>query len=205
MEEDAALIDRRVYVIDDDDPLARATIRRMLTGSGVYSEEFESAGDFLQKQPDLPMGCILLNLRLHGIGGLRLLKQLKDRGVPDPVIMISGQVDVPEAVEAIKSGAIDFIEKPFRKERLLDVVNKAFDLVRSHQQRENIQRSVNFSGREQQVLNGLAEGATNKLIARQLGISSRTVEMHRAKIMRKLGVKTAAHAVLVAREAGFLG
>lgn len=203
MQNESALVDRRVYVIDDD-ALVRATIRRMLTGAGIYSQEFETAADFLDDQSSLPMGCILLDLRLPSMSGLELLRILKRSDVRDPVVMISGQADLPDAVDAIKAGALDFLQKPFRKERLLEVVNDAFEVVRSHQQRDRFQRTVVLTDREKQVLSSLAEGATSKLTARQLGISSRTVEMHRANILKKLGAQTAAQAVFTAKENGLL-
>ena len=203
MQNESALVDRRVYVIDDD-ALVRATIRRMLTGAGIYSQEFETAADFLDDQSSLPMGCILLDLRLPSMSGLELLRILKRADVRDPVVMISGQADLPDAVDAIKAGALDFLQKPFRKERLLEVVNDAFEVVRSHQQRDRFQRTVVLTDREKQVLSSLAEGATSKLTARQLGISSRTVEMHRANILKKLGAQTAAQAVFTAKENGLL-
>ena len=93
MTSEAKLIDRRVYIIDDDEAV-RATLRRTLTGAGIYSEEFGTAGEFLEAQPDLQIGCILLDLRLPEMNGLELLRALKQRGVPDPVVMISGQADV---------------------------------------------------------------------------------------------------------------
>ncbi|HEY9552648.1 response regulator transcription factor [Allosphingosinicella sp.] len=197
------LIDRRVYVIDDDEAV-RATLRTILTGAGIYSEEFGTAAEFLRAQPDLPIGCILLDLRMPEMSGLELLRTLKERGVPDPVVMISGQADLPDAVDAIKAGALDFIQKPFRKARLLEVLEQAFAAVREHKGREKVQRSIILSPREKEVLHGLAGGLTSKHIARELGISSRTVEMHRAKLGRKFGVQSMTRAVLIAKEAGLL-
>lgn len=204
MQDKSVFIDRRVYVVDDDD-LVRATIRRMLTAAGIYSQEFASAGAFLKEQPSLPLGCILLDLQLPEMSGIDLLKQLKDADVRDPVVMISGQADVPDAVEAIKAGALDFIQKPFRKERLLEVVGQAFEVVRDHHRRDQVRKAAVLTQREKEVLRGLAEGLTSKHIARELGISSRTVEMHRANIGKKFGAQTTAQAVLMARETGLLG
>lgn len=203
MTSEAKLIDRRVYIIDDDEAV-RATLRRTLTGAGIYCEEFGTAAEFLEAQPDLQIGCILLDLRLPEMSGLELLRTLKQRGVPDPVVMISGQADLPDAVDAIKAGALDFIQKPFRKARLLEVLEQAFAIVREREAREAVQRSIILSPREKQVLQGLAEGLTSKHIARDLGISSRTVEMHRANLGRKLGVQSMTKAVLIAKEAGLL-
>ena len=203
MTSEAKLIDRRVYIIDDDEAV-RATLRRTLTGAGIYSEEFGTAAEFLEAQPDLQIGCILLDLRLPEMSGLELLRTLKQRGVPDPVVMISGQADLPDAVDAIKAGALDFIQKPFRKARLLEVLEQAFAILREREARDEVQRSIILSPREKQVLQGLAEGLTSKHIARDLGISSRTVEMHRANLGRKLGVQSMTKAVLIAKEAGLL-
>src|SRR5690349_13934317 len=117
--------DHRIYIIDDDDQV-RTMLRRMVTSAGIYSQEFATAAAFLEAHSSLPRGCILLDLRMPEMDGLELLRRLKERHDRSPVVMISGQADIPDAVDAIKSGAFDFVQKPFQKERLLDVIHDAF-------------------------------------------------------------------------------
>jgi two-component system response regulator FixJ len=196
------VIDRRAYVIDDE-PALRSTIRRILTPTGILTEEFDSAEDFLASATERPIGCILLDLKLPGISGLDLLEQLRGSGVADPVVMISGHGDIPLALAAVKAGAMDFIEKPFRKEQLLNVVEAAFALVARLQQSHQGGLDA-LSPRERELLLQFRGGASNKVVAHALGLSVRTVETHRANILRKLGVDNLTQALFLAKEAGLL-
>lgn len=202
--ETTRLLDRRAYVVDDDE-LIRSMLRRMLTGAGIYSEQFASAAAFLDALPKLPVGCILLDLRLPEINGLELLRALKQRGRPDPVIMISGEADFPDAVDAIKTGALDFLQKPFRKDRLLEVIDQAFATVQTIQESGTSDGPAALTRREQEILAALADGSTSKLVGRALGISSRTVEMYRARIVKKLRVQNMVQAIIKAKETGLIG
>lgn len=195
--------DRRVYIIDDDEQI-RTMIRRMVTGAGIYSQEFDSALSFLDVQATLPRGCILLDLRLPQMSGLDLLRRLKELHDRSPVVMISGQADIPDAVDAIKLGAFDFIQKPFRKERLLGVIGEAFSYLFPADGERGSRSPEPPTKRELDVIRFLARGQSNKDIARELGLSVRTVEMHRANLLTKLGAKSATQAVLIARDQGLL-
>jgi two-component system, LuxR family, response regulator FixJ len=194
--------DRRLYIIDDD-PSVRTMIRRAVTGSGIYSEEFSDAVEFLSVREDRTRGCILLDLRLPGMDGLGLLKKLKELNDRSLVIMISGQADFPDAVSAIKLGAFDFIQKPFRKDRLLEVLKEAYEHIYPRQE-TGAHRPEPLNQRELEVVRSLARGHTNKEVARELGLSPRTVEVHRANILSKLGAKSATQAVLIVRDQGLL-
>lgn len=195
------MMDRRVYIIDDDKSV-RAVIRRMVTSVGIYSQEFGNAAEFIAARPKLPPGCILLDLRLPEMSGLELLKRLKQTHDRKPVIMISGQADIPDAVDAIKLGAFDFVQKPFSKERLLDVLGDAYSYLFERQAAASSAEPP--TQRELDVARCLARGATNKEIARELGLSSRTVEMHRANLIAKLNAKSATQAILMIRDQGLL-
>jgi len=195
--------DRRVYIVDDDQAV-RAMIRRMVTSVGIYSEEFGDAAEFLAARATLAPGCILLDLRLPQMSGLELLKRLKAADDRMPVIMISGQADIPDAVDAIKVGAFDFIQKPFNKERLLDVLGEAYAYLFRSEGVHGNRASAPLTPREIDVARHLAQGASNKEIARALDLSSRTVEMHRANLIAKLNAKSATQAVLMMRDQGVI-
>lgn len=200
--ESEILIDRRAYVIDDNDELRR-TVSRMLTGAGIYTETFDSSEAFLEKFADLPLGCILLDVRLPGLNGLELLQRLKREGLPHPVIMMSGHGDIPTAVEAVKGGARDFVQKPFRKDELLAVVGLAFEAITSLA-RSGAHRIELLTPREKNILAAFAHGIPNKIVANNLGLSTRTVEMHRANIVKKLKVDNLTQALFLAKESGFI-
>ena len=172
---------RRAYIVEDDAALRR-TMVRMLSGAGVESEEFETAEEFLADYSNRPIGCVLLDVRLPGMDGLERLEQTAELDPANPIIMVSGFGDIPSAVRAVKMGALDFVQKPFRKEQLLDVLDK----------------------RERDVLAAFADGAPNKVVAHRLELSPRTVEMHRARIFKKLGVRNLPQALLRARTAGLI-
>ncbi len=179
-----------VYIVDDD-----ANVRRFL--SGLISSidlEVEAYGDgkeFLDAYRPRKHGCILLDIRMPGMGGLELQRELRERAIRLPVIFVSGHGDVEIAVCAMKAGAVDFIEKPFNNDHLLDRVQKAvaesLNAHRTQARQDEIERRIaSLTPRENQVLDLVALGETNKSIAQQLSISQRTVEIHRAKVMEKM-------------------
>ena len=195
------MADRHAYIVDDD-PALRRTVGRMLAEAGVTAEEFETAEAFLDGYSERPLGCVLLDVRLPGIDGLELLERIANLVPPNPVIMLSGYGDIPSAVRAVKRGAIDFLQKPFHKAQLLDVVEKAFEeierTVRTHQD------FATLTPREREVLLAFKDGAANKIVAWRLDLSPRTVEMHRARILKKLGVSNLTAALLRARDADLM-
>jgi two-component system response regulator FixJ len=193
---------RRTYIVDDDAALRR-TIMRLLDDTNSEAQEFDSAERFLEGYSERPIGCVLLDVRLPGMDGLELLDRISDLSPPNPVVMLSGFGDVPSAVRAVRMGAIDFLQKPFRKDELLQVVGKAFDKIAGI-----LSRARGFEAltpREREVLTALGDGASNKLVAARLGLSPRTVEMHRARLFKKLGVTNLTQAQLRARDAGLIG
>lgn len=202
MTEPRSSFDRRAYIVDDDAAL-RNTIRRILTGLGILTEEFGSAECFLIDQPRRPLGCVLLDVSLPGMSGIELLHRIKGGTAPHPVIMISGHGDIPVAVEAVKAGALDFVEKPFRAEQLRQAVESGFKLI-AEIDRSHSSISGTLSERERETLRAFAGGAQNKAVAEALGISIRTVEMHRANIIKKLGVDNLTQALFLAKDGGYL-
>jgi two-component system, LuxR family, response regulator FixJ len=198
----AGLIDRRAYVIDDE-PGLRSLVRRILTPAGILTEEFESGEAFLPGLHDRPLGCILLDVNLPGLSGLELLDRLRAEGIRDPVIMVSGHGDIPLALGAVKAGAMDFIEKPFRKEQLLKVVGEAFEAVAALQN-SGEGKIGSLTAREREVLDAFRDGTSNKVVARELHLSVRTVETHRANILKKLEVENLTQALFLAKDSGLL-
>jgi len=194
--------ERLVHLVDDDDAIRRSA-GFMLKTSGFRVQTYESGDQLLKSAASLDLGCILLDIRMPGIDGLEVQQALKERGVGLPVVIMTGHGDVTLAVQAMKAGAIDFIEKPFEKAVLLEAIDQAFHrLERSTEVRERAKEAeVRLNGltpREREVLEGLAQGLPNKTIAYDLGISPRTVEIHRANLMTKLGVKSLSEALRIA-------
>lgn len=193
-----------VCVIDDDS-LVRKTIGSILNDAGYVVEDHASGSEFLSSIDKLTdrnaIGCVLLDVKMPGMDGLEVLHQLATREVELPVVMISGQGDISTAVQAMRNGAIDFIEKPFTPEQLVKAVEANY---RTEQpSRDAIPSELaNLSQRELEVLQLLVEGDANKMIAFKLGISQRTVEVHRARIMERLEVRTFAELVRKAIAAG---
>jgi two-component system, LuxR family, response regulator FixJ len=178
-----------VHVIDDDDAV-RESVEFMLRTAAFDVKTYDSATAFLKLLPDIRFGCIVTDIRMPEMSGLDLLRRLRELAVKMPVIVITGHGDVPLAVEAMKSGAVDFIEKPFDDEVLLASIRGALDTQhqegRQDAERVDIQdRIASLSARERQVLEGLVAGLPNKTIAYDLGISPRTVEVYRANVMTK--------------------
>lgn len=197
---------RLVHIIDDEDSVRRSA-GFMLKTSGYAVRSWESGVAFLKEVRHAEVGCILLDIRMPEMDGLEVQQALNERGVTMPVIVLTGHGDVAIAVKAMKAGAVDFIEKPFDTDVLLDAIGRAF---------ERIERSVDvlvraadadlvlgaLSPREREVLDGLAQGYPNKTIAYDLGISARTVEVHRANVMAKLGARSLSDALRIAFAAG---
>jgi len=193
---------RLIHLVDDDEAIRRSA-GFMLKTSGFRVQSYESGDHLLKGAASLEPGCILLDIRMPGMDGLEVQQALKEKGVGLPVVIMTGHGDVTLAVQAMKAGAVDFIEKPFEKAVLLGAIDQAFSrLDRSSEARERAKEAeVQLNGltaREREVLDGLAQGLPNKTIAYDLGISPRTVEIHRANLMTKLGVKSLSEALRIA-------
>lgn len=197
---------QNVYVVDDDD-LARKTIVGILETEGFQAQAFASGPDLLDAIDAAPFGTILLDVKMPGMDGLETLARLTEKNVRMPIMMISGFGDISMAVRAVKAGAIDFIEKPFEPDELVAAIASSHEnyahgpVDPSADPFENTPVGV-LSKRERQVLSLLINGDSNKVIAYKLNISPRTVEFHRAKIMKRLDVTTFAELVRVAVSSG---
>lgn len=187
----------------DDDASVRRSVGFMLKTSGLNVQAYESGVELLGRASQLDEGCILLDIRMPGMDGLEVQQALQDRGVSLPVIIMTGHGDVGLAVKAMKAGAVDFIEKPFEKQTLIASLEEGFNRLSkkeaTHDRRKNAEvRLQALTPRERDVLNGLAQGLPNKTIAYDLGISPRTVEIHRANLMTKLEVRSLSEALRIA-------
>ncbi len=186
----------KVYIIDDAKEV-REAIKLLMLSVGLDVVEFESADDFIVKTKDFTRleGCILLDVRMPGMSGLSLLEKLSGIKCAPPVIIITGHGDIPMAVKAVQAGAINFIEKPFNEQELLDSVHRAFK-IDSIKRGKNIKikaikdRLNALTNREEQVLHAITDGQRNKVIAANLNISQSTVEAHRAKVMEKMNAES---------------
>jgi two-component system, LuxR family, response regulator FixJ len=183
-----------VYVIDDDDS-ARHSLEFLLDVAGIRVRSFGSADAFLQSSPALTGACVVTDVRMPGTSGVELAEKLKQRDAAVPVIVITGHADVPLAIQAMKAGAADFIEKPFDDEVILSAIRKA-SAEKSEGDQLQAERNVvlerigSLSAREREVVDGLVAGKANKVIAFDLEISPRTVEVYRANAMMKMQAKT---------------
>ena len=191
----------------DDDRDVRLMISYMLTDAELKSHPFASGADFLAALPDLQPGCILLDVRMPDMDGLAVMAELSRRDIDWPVVFMTGHGEVPVAVEAMKLGAIDFLQKPFAEEALLACFARGFALLDARSAAAERRRSARervdlLTTRESEVLRSLLAGLSNKLIAERLGISLRTVEMHRGNMMDRLRVDNLAEALTLAMEAG---
>ncbi len=198
--------DATVFVVDDD-PAVRDSLKALLESDDLTVEIYGTCQEFLNA-PDINRGgCLLLDVQMPEMNGLELQQKLADNGSTLPVIIITGHGDVPIAVKAMKAGAVDFIEKPFTDDIILDSVRRALELgVRSRREQVSVDQAEagikRLTTREYEVLEHLVVGRLNKQIAYDLGISARTVEIHRARVMEKMGVRTLAHLVRLALAKG---
>lgn len=195
-----------VHVIDDDQAM-RESIDFLLTAAEYEVQLYDSATAFLAALPQAAFGCILSDVRMPGIDGLDLLKRLKAGGSKLPVLIMTGHGDVPLAVEAMKLGAIDFIEKPFDDDRLIALIDAALkqasDGARTEAMVQDIAARIQtLSPRERQVMDGLIAGMSNKVIAREFDISPRTIEVYRANVMTKMQAGSLSELVRMAMRAG---
>jgi len=188
-----------VYVVDDDEAV-RDSLTLLLKAVGLSGRAYGSAAAFLENYDPEQHGCLVADIRMPGMSGLDLQETLKERGAPIPLIFITGHGDVPMAVDAMKSGALDFIEKPFRDQDLLDRVHQALAWDKERRT-ENLQtlaireRLATLTPRETEVMERVVQGQANKVIAMDLGVSQRTVEIHRARVMEKMAVRSVAKLV----------
>jgi len=197
-----------VHVIDDDEAV-RESLEFLLSTARLQVRTYDSATAFLSSLPNAQSGCIVTDVRMPEISGVDLLRRLKDLKIVMPVIVITGHGDVQLAVEAMKIGAADFIEKPFDDERLLAAVRSALGRLDKNSQQESeraslLGRLATLSSREREVLEGLVAGKPNKIIAFDLGISPRTVEIYRANVMTKMNAGSLSDLVRMALLAGLL-
>lgn len=193
-----------IHIVDDDAQV-RAATSYLLSSHGYATETYEGGAEFLARAP-LDRGVLLLDLRMPAMGGHQVLEELVRRGAPIPVVVMSGHGELGAAVEAMKLGAVDFLSKPPSEEELLSAVRRALALFSEGQEKRNAeqeaaQRLERLSPRERQMLQGLVAGLSNKEIARRLGLSPRTVEMHRANMMDELGTETLPEALRIALDA----
>lgn len=195
-----------VYVVDDD-PLMLSALRRVFAAAGLSVRTYASGPELLEDRSSLGgHGALLLDVKMPGMTGLELQRELVARAVHLPVIFLTGSGDVPMAVEAMRNGAVDFLEKPFDNAQLVARVRKAFALAGKPKSASALdvdyrRRKATLTPREGEVLDAMVTGKTSKEIGRQLGASHRTVEIHRARVMEKMGVKTLAELVRMSIEA----
>lgn len=197
-----------IYVIDDDEAM-RDSLNFLLDSSGYSVTLFDDAQRFLEALPDLAFGCIVSDVRMPGIDGIELLKRMKAQHSPFPILIMTGHGDVPLAVEAMKLGAVDFLEKPFEDDRLIAMIETAIRQAEPAAKSEAIAqdlaaRVASLSPRERQVMEGLVAGLSNKLIAREYDISPRTIEVYRANVMTKMEASSLSELVRLAMRAGML-
>jgi two-component system response regulator FixJ len=198
--------DRCVYVVDDDEAV-RDSLSVLLESNAYAVRSFGSAPEFLAAAPSLPVGCLIADIRMPEMDGLELQQQLIDRSLDFPLIVITGHGDVPLAVRAMKAGAVDFIEKPFASEAILASLDMALSRLVARSEQDPtaaaaIAKLALLSPREREVLEGLLAGLPNKTIAYDLAISPRTVEIHRARVMDKMGARSLSELVRLALAAG---
>jgi FixJ family two-component response regulator len=188
-----------VFIVDDDAAI-RFAMQALMDSVNLNHEIFESGDAFLERITEQRPGCLVLDIRMPGLGGLELQEELIKRGNTLPIIFITGHGDVPMAVEAMQKGAVDFIQKPFRDQELLDRIREALatDEERREEQQQHAevnQRLDRLTNREREVFDLVVTGKPNKVIAYELGVSQRTVEIHRARVMEKMQARSLADLV----------
>jgi|TARA_R110002072_G_scaffold209069_2_gene366565 FixJ family two-component response regulator len=194
-----AALEPKVYIVDDDEAV-RESLALLLDSMDQNCQSFNSAGDFLHAYSGDMTGCLVLDIRMPGMNGLELQKQLNVQGSILPIIFVTGHGDVPMAVEAMQHGAVDFIQKPYREQDLLDKINMAIALDENNRdalehRHKIIEKLSALTPREKEVMEMMVNGNANKVIAIDLGISQRTVEIHRARVMEKMETNSLAHLV----------
>jgi FixJ family two-component response regulator len=194
-----AALEPKVYIVDDDEAV-RESLALLLDSMDQDCHSFSSAVDFLDAYSGDMTGCLVLDIRMPGMNGLELQKQLNAGGSILPIIFVTGHGDVPMAVEAMQHGAVDFIQKPYREQDLLDKINMAIALDESNREalehrHKIIEKLSTLTPREKEVMEMMVNGKANKVIAIDLGISQRTVEIHRARVMEKMATNSLAHLV----------
>jgi len=188
-----------VFIVDDD-PAIRFAMQALMDSVNIEHEIFASGDEFLEGVNDHRAGCLVLDIRMPGLGGLELQEELVKRGSTLPIIFITGHGDVPMAVDAMQKGAVDFIQKPFRDQDLLDRIREALktDQERRAEQKKHAEvaeRLSRLTNREREVFDLVVTGKPNKVIAYELGVSQRTVEIHRARVMEKMQARSLADLV----------
>lgn len=194
-----------VFVVDDDEAICES-LRLLIGDIGLEVTTFTSARQFLSEYDPSQAGCLVLDVRMSGMSGLELQSRLRESGWWIPIIIITGHGDVPMAVEALKAGAMDFIEKPFRDQVLLDSIQKATELDsrtrRQWKEARDVQSRLRLlTEREREVMDRLVAGKTNKSIAYELGISPKTADFHRANVLQKVGVNSVVELVRLVQKA----
>jgi len=198
----------KVYVIDDDEAM-RDSLDFLLDSANFDVTLFETALKFLDALPSLEFGCVVSDVRMPGLDGIELLKRMKARHSRFPIVIMTGHGDVPLAVEAMKQGAVDFLEKPFEDDRLIGMIEAAIRQAEPALKSESVTQDIaariaSLSPRERQVMDGLIAGLSNKLIARDYEISPRTIEVYRANVMTKMQANSLSELVRLAMRAGLL-
>ena len=193
-------------LIADDDEAVRDSLQILLEASGYRVRSFASGSEFLSAARPEGEACLVIDVRMPGLGGLEVQERLQAEGAALPVVVITGHGEVPLAVRAMKAGAVDFVEKPFSESVILGAVERALEIGRRQEggvaAAEAKARIGRLSGREREVLDRLVAGKPNKVIAHELSISPRTVEIHRARVMEKTGAKSLSELVVLALAAG---
>ncbi|HEY6256784.1 MAG TPA: response regulator transcription factor [Xanthobacteraceae bacterium] len=195
-----------VFIVDDD-ALVRESIQRLFRSVGLQSEAFASAAEFLQRElPDIPC-CLVLDVRLPGLGGLDFQTELAKANITIPIIFMTGHGDIPMTVKAMKAGAIEFLSKPFRDQDMLDAVRLGIERDRVRREGERaisdvVARCASLTPREREVMTFVAAGLMNKQIAGEMQLAEITVKLHRGSVMRKMGAKSLADLVRMADIAG---
>lgn len=198
----------KIYVIDDDEAM-RDSLNFLLESADFDVTLFETAQNFLDALPGLEFGCVVSDVRMPGIDGIELLKRMKAGHSAFPILIMTGHGDVPLAVEAMKLGAVDFLEKPFEDDRLIGMIDAAIRRAEPAARSEVVTQEIaarvaTLSPRERQVMDGLIAGLSNKLIARDYDISPRTIEVYRANVMTKMQANSLSELVRLAMRAGLL-